>query len=274
MRRLRFAFAPFLLALGGCRDAQIELYHAASEREAVRILDALHSNGVHSARKITPKDVRKGAWRVLVAEHESASANRLINTLPGVLGRADTNLVEVVSGSGFTKTPAQVQAVHDLVQAEKLARQIETFPHVLEASVTLDRAASLRTGGSAPQSAASASAVVLVEQGWSPESEADVRKTLRFGVSGLADEHLSVTVTFAAPRAPSLATVEPLAAPAIDPGERWITIALGLSTLALALRWWASSRAATGRALDGAVNGPIATANLGRAAAEASRARA
>lgn len=274
MRRLRLALAPFLLALGGCRDAQVELYHATSEREAVRILDALHSSGVHSGRKITPKDVRKGAWRVLVDEHEAASATRLINTLPGVLGRVDTNLVEIVSGAGFAKTPAQVQSVLDLAQAEQLARQIETFPHVLEASVTLDRAASARGVGAASHSAASASAVVLVEQGWSPESEADVRKTLRFGVSGLADEHLSVTVTLAASRAPSHAIVEPLETSPIDPGERWITIALGLSTLALALRWWASSRAAIGRAFGGPAGGPVATASLGRTANEASRAGA
>lgn len=249
MLRTRLALAPLLLALAGCREAQVELYHAASEREAVRILDALHSSGVSSGRKVTPKDVRKGAWRVLVAEHDLPTANRLINTLPGVLGRADTNLVEVVNGSGFAKTPAQMQSVLDLAQAEQLARQIETFPHVLEASVTLDRAASARSVGVAPQAAASASAVVLVEDGWSPQSEADVRKTLRFGVSGLDDANLSLTVTFAAPRRVAQEFVEPVESAAIDPGERWITLALGLSTLALALRWWSSTRKHGGGAL-------------------------
>ncbi len=227
-----------------CQPAEVELYHAASEREAVRILDVLNSSGVVSARKLTPKDVRKGAWRVLVAERDLALATRLINTTPGVLGRPDNNLIELVNGSGFAKTPAQVQSALDLAQAEQLARQLEVLPHVLQASVTLDRAASMRTVGAAPAPKPSASAVVLVEPGWAPEFEAELRKTLRFGVSGLDDERLSVTVAFAPPREAPKADVELIDAPAVDPSERWITLALGLSTLALALRWLASARRA------------------------------
>ncbi len=250
--RRSIALVALLLALASCQPSTVELYHAASEREAVRILDVLNSSGVSSARKVTPKDLRKGAWRVLVAQQDLALATRLINTTPGVLGRPDTNLVEVVSGSGFAKTPAQVQSVLDLAQSEQLARQLEVLPHVLQASVTLDRASSVRGIGAASTAQPSASAVVLVEPGWDPAGEAELRKTLRFGVSGLQDEHLSVTVSLAPPRESVHEAAESSDVAAIDPSERWITLGLGLTTLALALRWWASTR----RAGESSTNGP------------------
>lgn len=231
MRLSLSALAPApLLLLAACGGEPVA--HGLAERQANQVAVVLDEAGLRAA--VRRDEGSEAAWRVEVPAGSAASARRLLaeRALPRQEGGGFT---AVLGQGGLVPTPAEERAriLHAL--SGELARSVESIDGVVEARVHLAPAPEdpLRTGVGP---AARAAVLVKVRAGLRPRVEpllAGIQALVAGAVPGLEPGLVAVVLAEAEPAAPPAG--DPPRSPAALAGAA-VTAALGLATLALALR--------------------------------------